>query len=206
MPVTAPISLTKIKTEFTGPDNFGAYIRGGTYVPNVSANNSISTTVNGLAMSTFLNATKVGVSLPSWNSGGGYDNNIVSSYIDTICNGASASIYLYVNSNGTMVYNDSLANYSHTWLQVGTASELYFRFDVTSGDTPILSTSPGYGDAAVGSNLQMNTNYFFALTATVNCNDPPMTKATFGTWSFRDASNNVLVSQTFAMEAYAQSN
>lgn len=56
MAVTAPVSLSKIKTEFSGPNNFSAYTRGGTYVGNSPANAAISTTVAGLAMSQFLGA------------------------------------------------------------------------------------------------------------------------------------------------------
>lgn len=57
MSVTAPVSLTKIKTEFSGPDTFSSYVRGGLYVPDNSANAGISTTVAGLTMSTFLGAS-----------------------------------------------------------------------------------------------------------------------------------------------------
>lgn len=57
MTVTAPVSLTKIKAEFGGPNNLSAYIRGGSYVPNTTANANVSTTVAGLAISQFLGAT-----------------------------------------------------------------------------------------------------------------------------------------------------
>lgn len=204
MPVTSPVSLTKIKNEFNGTNSFSAYVRGGSYVPNIPALSGISATTNGLAMSQFLNASNISVSLPGWNAGFGYDNVIGSSYVDNICNGAYAEVYLYVNSNGTMVYNDMLNNYNHTWLQNGTASDIYFRFDVTSGTNPSLSTAPGYGNAAIGTNLQMNTNYWFRISSTANCGEVTQTDC-YGTWSFRDASNNVLASQTFWMSAYTSS-
>jgi len=57
MTITAPVSLTKIKTEFGGPNNLSAYVRGGSYVPNTAANANVSATVAGLAISQFLGAT-----------------------------------------------------------------------------------------------------------------------------------------------------
>lgn len=58
MPVTSPVQLTKIKTEFQGGNNFSGYVRNGSYVPTNGTTGSISTTVAGLAMSQFLNAQK----------------------------------------------------------------------------------------------------------------------------------------------------
>lgn len=57
MTVTAPVSLSKIVAEFGGPNNLSAYVRGGAYVPNTTANANVSTTVAGLAISQFLGAT-----------------------------------------------------------------------------------------------------------------------------------------------------
>jgi len=56
MAITAPISMSKIQTEFQGPNNLRAYNRGGSYVPNISANNNISTDTNNLSQ--FLGAMK----------------------------------------------------------------------------------------------------------------------------------------------------
>lgn len=58
MPVTTPVSLSKIRAEFGGPANFSAYVRGGTYVPSSPQNNNILTTRAGLAMSQFAGASK----------------------------------------------------------------------------------------------------------------------------------------------------
>lgn len=60
MPVTAPIGLQKIKTEFSGPNDFNnsLYTRGGGLIPNNSNNANIPTTTSGMAMSQFLNASK----------------------------------------------------------------------------------------------------------------------------------------------------
>ena len=60
--LTAPnISQEDMMTFFGGstadhparPDNLGAYVRNGAYVPDVAANSSISTTSNGLSLSQF---------------------------------------------------------------------------------------------------------------------------------------------------------
>ena len=62
MTVTAPASLTKIKTEFGGPNDLSAYVRGGTYVaatrpaaslPDIPINTAVSETEAGLAISQF---------------------------------------------------------------------------------------------------------------------------------------------------------
>jgi len=55
MTIVAPVSMSQIKSEFGGPNNLAAYVRGGTYVP-IGAKNTISTTVSGLAISQFLGA------------------------------------------------------------------------------------------------------------------------------------------------------
>lgn len=57
MTVTAPVSLSKVKTEFGGPNNLAAYVRGGAYVPDTPANAAISTTAAGLKLSQFVNAS-----------------------------------------------------------------------------------------------------------------------------------------------------
>jgi hypothetical protein len=207
MPVTAPVSLTKIKAEFSGPDNFAAYVRNGSYVPSYPANAGISTSVNGLAMSTFLNASDTPpVSLPSWNSDLLYDNNIGSSFFDSTCEGATSEIFLYMNSNGTIVYNDMLANTSHTWLPSGTASDYYFRFDIDTGGitNALIDGVPVSVGSVTGTNLQMSSSYVFGIQVSVSCGDSQSLECT-GTWSIRDASNNILVSKTFAMGTTATS-
>lgn len=72
MAVTSPVSLSKVIAEFLGPNNLSAYVRGGSYVPNISANAAISTSTSGLALSQFLNAVKYDpITIPSnWGSTG----------------------------------------------------------------------------------------------------------------------------------------
>jgi len=53
MPIDAPVNLSKIKSEFGTSNMLSAYYRGGPNVP-IGAKNTISTTVEGLAISQFL--------------------------------------------------------------------------------------------------------------------------------------------------------
>jgi len=199
--IPSAISLGNIQTEFGGsnPIAISEYYAGAGLVVSATANaTSVAIPSSGaISFANFSGATALSASLPSWNTGGGYDNNIGATVVDTGCNGAYAEIYLYVNSNGTIVYNDMLNNYSHTWRLVGTASNFYFRFDITSG-------AVAGGSSATGTNLQMNSNYTYFVSATAACNDIVDNECT-GTWSFRNAGGGVIVSQSFAMSAYAQS-
>lgn len=72
MAVTSPVSLSKVIAEFLGPNNLSAYVRGGSYVPNISANAAISTTTSGLALSQFLNTVKYSpITIPvNWGTTG----------------------------------------------------------------------------------------------------------------------------------------
>jgi hypothetical protein len=201
--IPSAISLGNIQTEFGGsnPIAISEYYAGAGLVAAGTANaTSVAIPTSGtISFANFSGAAALSASLPSWNSGGGYDNSIGASVTDTTCSGALAEIYLYVNSNGTIVYNDMLNNYSHTWRLVGNASDFYFRFDISTG-------AVASGSSATGTNLQMNANYTYFVSASVACNDPPVSNECTGTWSFRNASGGVIVSQSFIMFAYAQSN
>ena len=96
------------------------------------------------------------------------------------------------------MYNDMLNNYSHTWKIIGDASKFYFRFDISTG-------AVASGSSATGTNLQMNSNYTYFVSASVACNDPPVSNECTGTWSFRNANGGVIVSQSFIMFANASS-
>ena len=205
MPVpTLPsaISLGNIQTEFTGsnPIAISEYYAGAGLVVSGTANaTSVQIPSSGaIGFSNFSGAERILATLPSWNSGGGYDNSIGASVTDTTCSGALAEIYLYVNSNGTIVYNDMFGNVSHTWKIIGDASKFYFRFDISTG-------AVASGSSATGTNLQMNSNYIYFVSASVACNDPPVSNECTGTWSFRNANGGVIVSQSFIMFANASS-
>lgn len=45
LPGTGAISLSQVKSEFGGPNNLSAYVRGGTYVPNTGGNVGVATSV-----------------------------------------------------------------------------------------------------------------------------------------------------------------
>ena len=51
--VSSPVTLSSVKSVYSGPNNLGAYNRGGEYVPNDSASDGISTTTSGLSLSQF---------------------------------------------------------------------------------------------------------------------------------------------------------
>lgn len=200
--IPSAISLGNIQTEFTGSNPIAIseyYANAGLVVSGTANTTSVQIPSSGaISFSNFSGAERISATLPSWNSGGGYDNHIAASYVDTICNGALAEIYLYVNSSGTIVYNDMLNNYSHTWKIVGNASDFYFRFNISTG-------AVASGSSATGTNLQMNSNYTYFVSAAVACNDPPVSNGCTGTWSFRNANGGVIVSQSFNMTAYASS-
>jgi hypothetical protein len=205
MPVpTLPsaISLGNIQTEFTGsnPIAISEYYAGAGLVASGTANATsvVIPSSGAIRFSNFSGAERISATLPSWNSGGGYDNSIGASVSDTTCSGALAEIYLYVNSTGTIVYNDGFGNVSHTWKIIGDASKFYFRFDISTG-------AVASGSSATGTNLQMNSNYTYFVSASVACNDPPVSNECTGTWSFRNANGGVIASQSFIMFAYASS-
>lgn len=199
MTVTAPVSLTKIKTEFSGPNNLAAYTRGGTYVPNTAPNAAISTTAAGLAISQFLNSSADTVSLASWGAGTlGYDIYIASSFFDNTCAGATADLVLTFDSGGQMSYYDMLTTTYHTWLLSGSNSDYYVRLEQTGG-TGTLSGS------AIDSNLQLNSNRSWTLSVSVVCGDSASADI-IATLSIRNSSNTVLVSKSLFMGVSASSN
>jgi hypothetical protein len=57
LPTSGSLSLTQIIAQFGGPSNLAAYYRGGSYVKNTSANQNISTSASGLAISQFYGAS-----------------------------------------------------------------------------------------------------------------------------------------------------
>lgn len=131
MPVTTPIGLQKIKTEFSGPNTFSSYIRSGTYVPNIAANSAVSTTVSGLAMSQFLGATGKGTLLTPGYNGLTYDNSQ-----DGTCGGGTQRL-VYFSNTGTWEYQvqsnwpNLPANYntlaSGSWVDIPNTTTYEFR-------------------------------------------------------------------------------
>ena len=59
MPLSTNPSFSQVRAFFNGPANLSAYVRGGAYVPDIPANNAISTTAAGLRLSQFSGADNV---------------------------------------------------------------------------------------------------------------------------------------------------
>lgn len=155
MTVTAPVGLQKIKTEFNGPNTFSSYVRGGSYVPNIPALSGISTTVNGLAMSTFLNASNLTVDLPTYNPG--LADVVLQAYGGpaAIPSWAQAALYLFADGTGrykTANVNTGDTEFNFNWLQSGNASDYYAWLDTPTGDQPTI-----YPSNPLDTSLQLNT-------------------------------------------------
>lgn len=133
MPVSATPTLQQVIAEFNGPSNLTAYVRGGAYVPNTVANQAVSTTAAGLALSQFANASAN--SLPPAPSVTDLHATatISSPY-------GSVDISASVGTNGTIYIVTSGDTYDTggvycTWLPSGrTASEYQLRMS-TDGST-----------------------------------------------------------------------
>jgi hypothetical protein len=212
MAITAPVSLTKIKTEFDGPNNLAAYVRGGTYVPNISANSAINTSPTGLAISQFLGATNLAVSLPTnWGPFDTYEMSVSANYISFSGEGLTitAKAVLTIKTNGTMSGEDFYGeagcagslildepSLGHTWLQAGDASAVYVRLDIDYFNSELPAGS------ATGTNLQLNTERSWNFCSAAPFGDN-ISKFAYGTLSLRDAANNVLASKTIWLGASA---
>ena len=128
MAVTSPASLSKIIAEFGGPNNLAAYVRGGAYVPNTSANSAISTTASGLAISQFVGASK--------------DNpatvNLIDLFVsDSRPQGAAITAYAecQLQNNGQIWTSNSQfpSQLRGSWLTGGSASDYEIYASVMAG-------------------------------------------------------------------------
>lgn len=132
MPVTAPVSLTKVKAEFGGvANNLKAYNRGGARVPNIAANNAISTDPNSLRLSQFLNATNV-VATVQITDQLVFDNRESGSF-------ATLNANYTLNSNGTAQYSTSQfggVSIPNEWGTGVTGSNFEVRAVLIAGTTP----------------------------------------------------------------------
>jgi hypothetical protein len=103
--VTSPPSLSKIIAEFVGPNNLGAYVRGGAFVPNTSTNAAVSTTSAGLKISQFVGATKytsmtVTVANVSGDTLVGVSNGLIGTTTINVSAGQSPFTYSTVYKSG----------------------------------------------------------------------------------------------------------
>lgn len=110
-------NFSQIRAFFGGSANFKDYYRGGPYVPNIPANNAISTTSAGLRMSQFTGADKnnappvpyfvnASASADIFVSGSG--GGAASAYVEIQNNG---QVYAYSSSNGAVN--------AYAWLPAG---------------------------------------------------------------------------------------
>lgn len=143
MAITAPASLSKIIAEFGGPSNLSAYVRGGSYVPNTSANQAISTTAAGLAISQFVGASKGSPLTITSNVSSLYASSTTPSSAGTVSDGVTLTC-----SGGTGNYSVSATVISTTGGQQNTttasASTTFGNCTMTfSGVTPSLGVKTG---------------------------------------------------------------
>lgn len=122
MAVTAPVTLTKIRTEFGGIGPFSDYVRGGGYVDDTSTNSAISTTVSGLDMGSFVGAEKADYSAAQFvwanisgtnsadtaaDSSSGYNTDINLYYTATYNSGSGASVSYSINGGSWTLLSPS---------------------------------------------------------------------------------------------------
>jgi hypothetical protein len=126
---TPPISMSDIVAEFGGPGDLLSYVRGGAYVPDISANSSIPTSAP-ISILDFLGATAGEVSL----------SGAASQRVTTAPTVAVA--VLEFRNDGTVWATETGGSLtqraaSTDWVRPGDVADDYqMRFTVLSGDTP----------------------------------------------------------------------
>ena len=116
-------NFSQIRAFFGGSANFKDYYRGGPYVPNIPANNAISTTSAGLRMSQFTGADK-NVSSPL--------SVIAPDVFNQVNNGTAAGTSVATGSGGAGGYTYTWQNNSAATMSVNGASA---TFSATSSRT-----------------------------------------------------------------------
>lgn len=128
LPSSGDLSFAQIKAEFGGSDSFADYYRGGPYVPNIPANATISTTIEGLAFSQFYGASKL--------SGVNVDPSTVDVY-------AARSTSSTVTRTATLTFSGA-SSYTTAWVAGGA------NISVTgTGNSRTLSASAGSGTVTI---------------------------------------------------------
>jgi hypothetical protein len=105
MPITGPISLKKLQTEFGGSGRLSEYVRGGSLVPDAPANSNVSANAVGLHLSSFLNAAKTASALT-------LAYVPTQAYSSTTTNTASGT---YASAIYTFTANGGSGNYSYAF-------------------------------------------------------------------------------------------
>lgn len=140
MPLGTNPRFSEVRTFFGGPANLAAYVRGGSYVPNIPANSAISTTVSGLRLSQFSGADKVAAVSLTLPPSLGYSSK--GSYVPGI--GGWCSIR--INSTGYIQYSSYEQNYANntTWAS-GATTAYSVRFTILTGTANDFSTGAAFG-------------------------------------------------------------
>jgi len=186
MTVSNPATLTSIKSEFNGPNDFKAYYRGGPYVP-ISMPNQISTTQNGLAISQFSGVSNDPPIGPSPNQP---PSSYVSWFGSFAKNGSSAT--------GLSLRNDN------TWALFGTAKPT-LTGQILTGVTDLsgyqvrmtrsnfnVSPEPTMGGATESFEWKAFPSGFTVTAGFMGHGDSNTAQATF-TYSIRNASTGEIV-------------
>jgi len=116
MPLGSNPAFSQVKAFFAGSDNFSHYYRGGPYVPNIPANNAISTTAAGLALTQFSGADKVTLPPTPYLEDAG-----TSDYVQSAGGYMQAAAWVDIQNNG-YVYVGSQNNgggNAYQWLPAG---------------------------------------------------------------------------------------
>lgn len=119
MPLGTNPTFSQVRAFFGGSASFKDYYRGGPYVPNIPANNAISTTIAGLRLSQFSGADKtVPIPAPLQFTGDTADTSAmgpasVSAAVGIHSNGY---VYRYISGSSTPIYQ---------WMPSGQSSSNY---------------------------------------------------------------------------------
>jgi len=152
--VSATPALSELVSVFGGNGALSSYARGAGLVPDTPANAAISTTVSGLALSQFANASNT----PPTTSGTvALSNRNVSDYV--LDGGASAAINFM--SDGTLIWTtngNGSGNVANEWMRNGTASNYELLVTTTGGTV---------GTGTVGTWLNLGTTRTYSRNRAV---------------------------------------
>ena len=185
-----PISISEIATEFGGtvPHSLSEYIRGGSRVPNTTANNNIPTSNDDIMMSDFYGADNTPASAPLTAA----DITLVGrTYAVSSIGGATATVTLTLNNDGSMSVTHTADVPPTTlpgtaeWLRRANnaadttkAARVEVRVTLAAGSTTGLSAPP------VGTWLGLSTSRSWTLSGAV-------ARSAALNFTFRDASTRV---------------
>lgn len=157
MAIVAPASLTKIHTEFGGSGPFSDYIRGGAYVPDGPTENaSISTTVNGLALSQFTGAIGADVDPDTFNFGNISGTNTATTTTETISGHTGIDLYHTQTYNTGSIASVEYSINSGTWTIWSPGSGNTIA--IANNDTLAIRVSTAFSSVDVDINIYNASN------------------------------------------------